>query len=104
MPFVWFMRLYRLIISPLYGDVCRYYPSCSKYALDAFETKGAAVGTALAAWRVLRCNPFSSGGVDYVPGSLMARRSEAIRATGKDGTMYRDTNTDDRRSSRSRRD
>lgn len=104
MPFVWFMRLYRLLISPLYGDVCRYYPSCSKYALDAYETKGALRGTWLSAWRVLRCNPFSSGGVDYVPGSLMARRSEAIRAAGKDGTMYRDIHTDDRGSLRSRRD
>ncbi|WP_349826657.1 membrane protein insertion efficiency factor YidD, partial [Brevibacterium litoralis] len=44
MPFVWFMRAYRRIVSPLYGEVCRYYPSCSKYALDAFEVTGAVGG------------------------------------------------------------
>lgn len=85
MPFVWLMRLYRLLISPLYGDVCRYYPSCSKYALDAFEVRGAIVGAAMTVWRLLRCNPFSSGGVDYVEGSVLHRRSEAIRAA--QGTM-----------------
>uniref|UniRef100_UPI0032EFA57E membrane protein insertion efficiency factor YidD n=1 Tax=Brevibacterium litoralis TaxID=3138935 RepID=UPI0032EFA57E len=68
------------IVSPLYGEVCRYYPSCSKYALDAFEVTGAVRGAALTVWRLLRCNPFSPGGVDHVPGSVMARRSEALRA------------------------
>ncbi|SMY11929.1 membrane protein insertion efficiency factor YidD [Brevibacterium jeotgali] len=83
MPFVWFMRAYRVVISPLYGDVCRYYPSCSKYALDAFEVKGAVRGTFMAAWRVLRCNPFARGGVDHVTGSVLERRSAEI--WGRDG-------------------
>lgn len=104
MPFVWFMRVYRLLISPLYGDVCRYYPSCSKYALDAFETTGAVRGMLLSGWRVVRCNPFSGGGVDYVPDSLMERRSAEIRAGRRGGTMYRDTITDDRGDPRPRRD
>lgn len=104
MPFVWFMRLYRLLISPLYGDVCRYYPSCSKYALDAFEAQGAVRGLGLTAWRVLRCNPFSPGGVDYAPGSLMEHRSREIEAGRRSGTMYRDLNTDDRADPRPRRD
>lgn len=104
MPFVWFMRAYRKVISPLYGDVCRYYPSCSKYALDAFETKGAVQGSVLAAWRVLRCNPFSSGGVDYVHGSLMDRRSAEIRRHTEGGTMYRDAHMEHRDAPRSRRD
>ncbi|GAA2094903.1 hypothetical protein GCM10009823_14160 [Brevibacterium salitolerans] len=80
MPFVWFMRAYRRLVSPLYGDVCRYYPSCSKYALDAFEVKGAVRGFVLTTWRVLRCNPLSSGGVDHVEGSVLHARSRAIWA------------------------
>ncbi|QIN29646.1 membrane protein insertion efficiency factor YidD [Brevibacterium luteolum] len=78
MPFVWFMRLYRLAISPLYGQVCRYYPSCSKYALDAFEVKGAVRGTVMTIWRLLRCNPFSPGGIDYVSGSVLEQQSELL--------------------------
>ena len=104
MPFVWFMRLYRRIISPLYGDVCRYYPSCSKYALDAFESTGAVRGALLTTWRVLRCNPFSGGGVDYAPGSLMEARSREINADRNSGTMYRDLITYDRADPRPRRD
>ncbi|MFB9777751.1 membrane protein insertion efficiency factor YidD [Brevibacterium otitidis] len=78
MPFVWFMRLYRVAVSPLYGQVCRYYPSCSKYALDAFEVKGAVLGTVMTVWRLLRCNPFSPGGIDYVPGSVLERQSQLL--------------------------
>lgn len=61
------MRLYRLAISPLYGQVCRYYPSCSRYSLEAYQYRGLLLGFALTVWRLLRCNPFSSGGVDDVP-------------------------------------
>ena len=59
----------RLLLSPWIGNVCRYYPSCSHYALDALNRHGALGGSALAAWRVLRCNPWSHGGVDPVPES-----------------------------------
>ena len=58
---------YRLLLSPWVGNVCRYYPSCSHYALDALNRHGALGGSALAAWRVLRCNPWSLGGCDPVP-------------------------------------
>lgn len=61
------VRAYRLLFSPWIGPVCRYYPSCSQYALDALNRHGALGGTALAAWRVLRCNPWSLGGCDPVP-------------------------------------
>jgi putative membrane protein insertion efficiency factor len=61
------VRAYRLLFSPWIGNVCRYYPSCSQYALDALNRHGALGGSALAAWRVLRCNPWSLGGVDPVP-------------------------------------
>ena len=61
---------YRRLVSPLYGDVCRYHPSCSRYALEAVQQSGLVVGAALAAWRVLRCNPWSRGGVDDPPARL----------------------------------
>ncbi len=61
------IRAYRRVVSPFYGQVCKYHPSCSAYALDAVETHGAARGSLLAGWRVLRCNPFSHGGYDPVP-------------------------------------
>lgn len=60
------MLIYRRLISPLYGQVCRYYPSCSRYAVDAYQLRGFVVGTALTAWRLLRCNPFTPGGIDDV--------------------------------------
>ncbi len=62
-----FLKLYRLIISPLYGDVCGYFPSCSAYALEAVTVHGAARGSWLATWRLLRCNPWGKGGIDMVP-------------------------------------
>jgi putative membrane protein insertion efficiency factor len=63
------VRGYRLLLSPLVprpiGGRCKYHPSCSHYALDALREFGFVRGTALAAWRLLRCNPWSRGGVDY---------------------------------------
>lgn len=59
--------VYRKIVSPIYGDVCRYFPSCSAYGLEAVTVHGAIKGIGLTIWRVLRCNPFSHGGIDYVP-------------------------------------
>nr|WP_277872946.1 membrane protein insertion efficiency factor YidD [Leucobacter luti] len=61
------MHTYRKLISPLYGQVCRYYPSCSRYAVEAYQLRGFVVGTALTGWRLLRCNPFTPGGIDDVP-------------------------------------
>ena len=61
------IRGYQLFISPALGPRCKYYPSCSSYGLQAIQTHGAAKGSVLAAWRVLRCNPWSYGGVDDVP-------------------------------------
>lgn len=63
------LKAYRLVISPLYGNVCRYYPSCSAYALTAVQTHGAARGSWLAAKRLLRCHPWARGGYDPVPGT-----------------------------------
>lgn len=61
---------YRKVISPLYGQVCVYYPSCSLYAVRAIQYHGALRGSGLAAWRILRCNPFSRGGIDDPPDGL----------------------------------
>lgn len=62
-----FVRFYRKFISPLKPPCCKYYPTCSTYALTALEKHGALKGSVLAAWRLARCNPFSLGGVDHVP-------------------------------------
>jgi len=61
------VRAYQLLLSPAIGPVCRYYPSCSNYAMQALERHGAVAGTYLAAARVLRCNPWCLGGCDPVP-------------------------------------
>jgi hypothetical protein len=61
------VRVYQVLISPLVGPRCRFYPSCSNYAIEAMRVHGALRGSGLAAWRVLRCNPLSDGGLDPVP-------------------------------------
>jgi len=61
------LRGYKLAISPLLGQRCRFYPSCADYARDAIQYHGAARGSYLALKRVCRCHPFSAGGVDLVP-------------------------------------
>ncbi|MFZ4509734.1 MAG: membrane protein insertion efficiency factor YidD [Candidatus Nanopelagicales bacterium] len=59
--------VYRHTISPILPPTCRYHPSCSAYGFEALQVHGAAKGTVLTAWRVLRCNPFTPGGLDPVP-------------------------------------
>jgi uncharacterized protein len=61
------LTAYRLLISPLYGQTCRFYPSCSAYALTSIETHGAVKGSWLALRRLGRCHPWTAGGVDLVP-------------------------------------
>ncbi|MCU6707714.1 membrane protein insertion efficiency factor YidD [Paenibacillus sp. J5C_2022] len=61
------IRFYRKVISPLKPPTCRFYPSCSIYALEAIEKHGAAKGSWLAAKRIARCHPFHPGGFDPVP-------------------------------------
>jgi putative membrane protein insertion efficiency factor len=61
------LRFYQLFVSPMTPPTCRYYPSCSQYAVVAVTRHGVLRGGALAAWRVLRCNPWTRGGVDDVP-------------------------------------
>jgi putative membrane protein insertion efficiency factor len=61
------VSLYRLLISPMLGSNCRYWPSCSQYAIEALRSHGAARGSWLAVMRLCRCHPWSAGGVDPVP-------------------------------------
>jgi len=68
-PIVWFIRAYRAVVSPLYGQVCRYHPSCSAYALEAVTRHGAVRGSWLGLRRIGRCHPWAEGGYDPVPGS-----------------------------------
>lgn len=63
------VRVYQYTVRPIIGAQCRFAPSCSCYAIEALRRHGAARGTALATWRVLRCNPWTEGGYDPVPGS-----------------------------------
>jgi len=60
------IRAYQRLFSPALGQRCRYYPSCSSYAVQAVQNYGILRGLVLAVWRVLRCNPLSRGGVDPV--------------------------------------
>jgi putative membrane protein insertion efficiency factor len=61
------IRSYQRVLSPLLGPQCRYYPSCSNYALDAIALHGAGKGLLLCAARIARCHPFCAGGHDPVP-------------------------------------
>jgi putative membrane protein insertion efficiency factor len=66
-PAIWLIRAYQLVLSPMRPATCRFYPSCSAYALTAIERFGLVRGCWLAARRLLRCHPWNPGGVDHVP-------------------------------------
>jgi putative membrane protein insertion efficiency factor len=59
------IRLYQRSLSPLFPSRCRFFPTCSQYALEAFEKYGFFQALAKTTWRILRCNPFSQGGIDH---------------------------------------
>lgn len=66
--FIYPIKFYQKFLSPLKGrGTCKYTPTCSQYAIEAFEKHGVIKGFILASWRLLRCNPFSRGGYDPVP-------------------------------------
>jgi putative membrane protein insertion efficiency factor len=73
LPLIWVIRAYQLVISPMRPPTCRYYPSCSAYAVTALERHGLARGTWLAVRRLLRCHPWTPGGVDHVPPAAPTR-------------------------------
>ena len=68
------IRAYQRVISPLLPRRCKYHPTCSAYAVQAIRSYGILRGSVLAAWRLLRCNPFSHGGYDPVSAQTMFRR------------------------------
>lgn len=76
--FIGLVRLYKKFISPLSPPKCKYYPTCSSYAITAFQRFGAVRGLALAVWRILRCNPWSMGGIDHVPEKFTFRVKKTV--------------------------
>ncbi len=64
--FVCLIKFYQKVISPMFPPSCRYYPTCSQYAVEALQKHGFFKGSAMAIWRILRCNPWSKGGYDPV--------------------------------------
>jgi len=95
-----FIKAWRAVISPWY-NVCRYYPSCSAYGLEAVQLHGAIKGSWLIVRRIGRCNPWSRGGVDPVPGSPLEAEIAAEAAGAATGpTMTNDDRADARTVSR----
>lgn len=75
------IRIYQKLVSPLLGERCKYYPSCSEYAAQAITRFGILRGLVLAGWRLLRCNPWSRGGFDPVEDQrLFKSRGSAVNA------------------------
>jgi putative membrane protein insertion efficiency factor len=75
---VYLLKAYRLLISPLYGQTCRFYPSCSAYSLEAYEKHGVLRGSYLTVRRLARCHPWNPGGIDPVP--PVGRRADMDQA------------------------
>ena len=71
------IALYQRWLSPLLGARCRFHPGCSEYARTAIARFGPMRGGVLATWRILRCQPFSEGGIDEVPRTFTLRRSQS---------------------------
>jgi putative membrane protein insertion efficiency factor len=65
--FLGLIRIYRFLLSPMVGNCCRFYPSCSKYAMEAIEKHGAFYGFFLILKRLIKCHPMHPGGIDHVP-------------------------------------
>lgn len=84
LPLIGLIRVYQLVISPLTPPTCRYYPSCSAYAVTSLQRFGPIKGTWLAARRLLRCHPWAPGGVDHVPPRVSAGGASSTRTTDAD--------------------
>lgn len=65
--FIKLIRLYQILISPMFPPSCRFYPTCSNYSIEAFKAHGFFYGFYLSTKRILKCNPFFEGGIDEVP-------------------------------------
>ena len=73
---IFIVKAYKKIISPIKPPCCRFYPTCSQYAIEALEVHGAIKGTALAVKRLFRCNPFCKGGQDPVPPKISLKNKK----------------------------
>ena len=78
------MKMYQKFISPLKPPCCRFTPTCSNYAIEAFREWGLFVGLGLTVWRILRCNPFSRGGYEPVP-KRKKRRKHSLPSANEKG-------------------
>lgn len=84
-----FLHVYRATISPIYGDVCKYFPSCSAYGVGAIQQHGVVKGSVLTVARIARCHPWAVGGVDDVPPHAnfrhaLTRHGFVVPSPGKD--------------------
>ncbi|HXO08041.1 MAG TPA: membrane protein insertion efficiency factor YidD [Solirubrobacteraceae bacterium] len=79
--FVLPIRAYQWLLSPLLGPRCKYYPSCSEYAAQAVQRYGILRGLVLAGWRLLRCNPWSLGGIDRVEDQRLFKPKSTVTST-----------------------
>ena len=86
------LRLWQLLVSPVYGQTCRFYPSCTAYAMEAVDRHGLIRGGSLAVRRLARCHPWNPGGVDLVPASR--GRPSAEPAAAAPATVIADADGD----------
>lgn len=102
-PLIWLVRGYQLLVSPLLPPSCRYFPSCSAYGVTALQRFGLLRGGYLTVHRIVRCNPWSAGGIDHVPETWAQRGSpDLARPRFADIAAYDDgvdTDVTDRRTS-----
>ncbi len=78
-----FINLYKKYISPFKGTRCPYYPSCSDFAVEAINRYGSFKGSFIAFWRIIRCNPFSKGGIDPVDDRIFSRYLNVLSNSSK---------------------
>jgi putative membrane protein insertion efficiency factor len=64
---IWIVRVYQLLLSPFFGQQCRFYPTCSQYSVEALQKHGAMLGSFYTARRLVRCHPWCAGGHDPIP-------------------------------------
>lgn len=79
-PLTFLILFYQKFLSPAFAPRCKYYPSCSNYALTAIQSYGFK-GVVMATWRVMRCNPWSHGGVDYVQAEEKTSVEQSLQST-----------------------
>jgi putative membrane protein insertion efficiency factor len=92
--FIFIIKLYKKLISPMLPPSCRFYPTCSEYAGEALMKHGAIKGLLLSVWRILRCNPYNRGGYDPVPKEFTFKRDPNLNITEYGKSKTNDHNHD----------